>query len=89
MLGHDLTFWLSVLGAIIWRVLTAEVSKKGLVAIAMGSILAALVFTNPVLIYMELPVDTYKVPVAVLLVFTGEGLMRSIVAMVSSPDKLV
>ncbi|MDA4845977.1 hypothetical protein [Hoeflea poritis] len=88
MLGHDLKFWIAVVGAIIVKLL---LSKTQSVLKALATVVAALffawIFTDPMLHFMEWEPETYKAPLAALLALTSEGLLRSL--MTINLDKIV
>lgn len=90
MFGHDLSFWLAIIGAVVFRLLTSP-SHSFLRAFAMilGAVFMAWAFTDPVLKWLVLNPDDYRVPVAALLALTGEGLLRSLVSITASPEKLL
>jgi len=87
--GHDLSFWLAVLGATAVKLFT---SPYGGVLRVLATIFAALfsayVFTGPVVQWLGLTPETYTAPIAALLALTGEGLMRFLMSSANDPGRL-
>ncbi len=84
--GHDLAFWLSVLGAALFKVLTSpRVTLFSSLLSIMSAVFGAWVFTKPVLAFLALDKDTYTIPVAVLVGLTGEGLMKWVIFAANNP----
>lgn len=89
-LGHDLGFWLAVAGAAVFKLLTSpSLSPVRALATVTAALFAAIIFTDPVLNWLALDPLQYKTPIAALIALTGEGLLRSIVSITSSPEKLI
>lgn len=85
MWNQDQSFWITVAGAAIVRLITADYDGpfhlsllRGVVT-AFTAVFAAVTFTEPVLHALSLPADTYKIPMAALMALTGEGLMRMVI----------
>ncbi len=88
--GHDFSFWVAVFGAILVKLVTSEShSIPKVLAAVVTALFAAWAFTNPLLNYLQLPAEDYKVLLAALLALTGEGLVRSLISITSSPDKII
>ena len=86
--GHDVTFWISVLGATGIKLLTSpyhSVTRAALTVFA--AMFAAYIFTDPVIHWLELDSATYTAPMAALLALTGEGIMRAMIAGANDPSK--
>lgn len=87
LFGQDGGFWATVLGATLIRLVTVESSGSWYARLfrwlvtGLFAIFAATVFTEPVLDILDLPTDTYKLPVAGLLTLTGEGVIRMLMSM--------
>lgn len=79
--GHDISFWISVAGATVIKVLTSPYHSflRALLTV-FAAVFAAYVFTDPVVHWLGLEPKTYTTPMAALLALTGEGLMRAIIA---------
>ena len=54
---------------------------RGLI-MAFTAVFAAVAFTDPILAWQGLNVETYKLPLAALLALTGEGFMRLLMNLV-------
>lgn len=80
--GHDSSFWYAAFGAGVLRVMTSEYEgpwwRWVLKATATLSIavFVAVVFTKPACAYLGLSLETYGIPMAVLIGVTGENLLR-------------
>ena len=86
----DLNFWLATAGATFIKVVTAF--KRSLwraFFTAFAAMFSAVIFTGPVLAFLERDPETYEIPVAVLLALTGEGLMRAAIDVSMDPKKLI
>lgn len=80
-------FWLAVLGAAIFKLLTSPWhSPTRAVITVLAAVFSAWIFTDPVLHFMNWPM-TYREPVAALLALTGEGTMRWVIRI--TPEKLI
>lgn len=88
--GHDISFWLAVLGAALFKLAT---SQKTTWIRSMISVLAALfgawVFTKPALAFLSLDPETYTIPVAVLIGLTGEGLGKWTIFAANNPKEAI
>lgn len=86
----DLAFWGSVLGATLFRVLSSSATSfRSVAAGVLGGVVAAIVFTDPILAYFNVPADTYRIGAAAILALTGESLMRIVVSTANDPVRLV
>ena len=84
----DWRFWVAVLGAAIIRVMTSESHSfwRSITTVA-AAVFAAWTFTDSALHWFNLPVETYRVPIAALLALTGEGAMRFVINIINDPMK--
>ena len=86
--GHDLSFWISVAGATIVKLLTTP--YKSLIHLGLtifAAVFSAMVFTDPVLAWLKLDPNAYKAAIAALLALTGEGIMRALITVAADPTK--
>ena len=88
ILGHDLSFWVAVGGATLFKLLTSHNQswKKGLLTVG-SAVLAAWLATDAVLHWMNWSPDTYKAPTAAMIALVGENVMRWIVTI--NPERLI
>lgn len=85
---HNWQFWAAVAGATAFRVLSSPIKPlRVALAGAFGGIFAAVIFTDPILTYLNAQPDTYKAAVAALLTLTGESLMRLVMIITRDPAK--
>ena len=78
--GDEVRFWVAVVGAIILKLFTSEHSSvKNAFLIVCASIFMAWVFTDPVVHFLDLDPENYRVVTAALLALTGESLIKWIV----------
>lgn len=89
MFGHDIGFWLAVIGATLVKLLTSPYHSFLRAAVTVfAAVFAAYIFTEPTVKWLGLEPETYTTPVAALLALTGEGLMRLGMASSNDPGKL-
>lgn len=88
--GHDLSFWLAVGGAAVFKLATSPRMTwlRSLVSVA-AALFAAGVFTKPALALLRLDSETYIIPVAVLIGLTGEGLMKWLIFAANHPKEAI
>lgn len=88
MSNFDLSFWAAAVGAAIVRVITSENHSffRSTLTVAMA-LFSSWAFTDPALDWLNLPSETYKIPMAALLALTGEGVMRFIISIANDPTK--
>jgi hypothetical protein len=88
--GHDISFWVAVVGATLVKLLTSPYASIGrAVTTVFVAVFAAWAFTDSALHWFGLGGDTYKVPMAALIALTGEGVARIILAGANDPAKLL
>lgn len=88
LFGHDLTFWLAVLGATLIKLFTGPYhSLPRAVVTVFAAVFSAYFFTEPVLHYLEFDPEVYSSAVAALLALTGEGLVRLLIQAINDPSK--
>lgn len=87
--GLDLWFWATIVSAIFIKILLSPVRSilRILTTIAVG-IFAAVVFTGPILMWFELPKETFGYAVAGLLAVTGEELVRRVISIANNPMEI-
>ena len=75
--GHDITFWVAVAGATLFKLITSPTSTIRSAALTvLAAVFSAWAFTDFVIAYFDLSSDVYQIPVAALVALTGEGVMR-------------
>lgn len=85
---HDLTILAFAFLAALLKVLLHRVfSVLAAITTIFAAMFLAHVFTNPVLKWLQLPAEDYKIAVAVLLALFGEGLMSWLLK--KTPDDLL
>lgn len=88
--GHDISFWLAVLGAAIFKLATSpKMTWLRSVISVFAALFGAWVFTKPVLAFLNLDRDTYVIPVAVLIGLTGEGLGKWMIFAANNPKEAI
>lgn len=86
-LGHSLSFWLAIAGAITVKIITSEThSLKRAITTIIVAVFFAWAFTDAVIAWLEIKPDIYKTPTAALLALTGEGLARMLLSIKSFDD---
>ena len=88
--GHDIAFWISVIGATVIKLMTSPFHGpfKALLTV-FAAMFAAYIFTEPMVHWLGLDPATYTTPMAALLALSGEGLMRTVMAAANDPSKLL
>lgn len=88
--GHDLAFWFAALGAAVLKIILSPWLGvvKGVISVA-SALLVAIIFTDPLLAYLNLNPTAYKNAVAALVALTGEGVVRWLLQLVSDPTKVL
>ncbi|MGK9084939.1 hypothetical protein KXR64_16685 [Brucella intermedia] len=88
--GHDISFWLAVFGAALFKLATSpRMTWLRSIISVFAALFAAWVFTKPVLALLELDGNTYTIPVAVLAGLTGEGLMKWSIFAANNPKEAI
>lgn len=89
VLGHDVAFWFAALGSAMLKILLSPWMGfwKGAISVA-SALFCAIVFTEPVLDYLNLNPETYKAALAALIALTGEGVVRWLLQIATEPGKL-
>lgn len=80
--GHDFQFWVTVgiAAAIKWMLSTYQSWRIGIASLT-AAIFVPWLFTWPVLDWLELNPEIYTLPTAGLLAWSGEQLIKGIMAM--------
>lgn len=88
--GHDLAFWFAALGAAVLKIILSPWLGvvKGVISVA-SALLVAIIFTDPLLAYLNLNPTVYRNAVAALVALTGEGVVRWLLQLVSDPTKIL
>lgn len=88
--GHDLGFWLAAFGAAALKVVLSPWFGlwKGVLSV-FTAVVVAILFTDPVVAYLNLNPQVYKIAVAALIALTGEGIVRWILQLVTDPAKIL
>jgi hypothetical protein len=85
--GHDFAFWISTIGAAIVKLfLTPFNGVLATVTSFAAAIFFAVVFTDPVLNYLNLNPDSYKIGVAAVVALTGEGIAKRILGILADQN---
>lgn len=81
-LGHDLRFWIAIVGVTVFKLLTSQKQtwRQAFVTV-LSAVLAAWLATDAVLAWMDWDVDTYKALVAALIALVSENMMRSLITL--------
>lgn len=88
--GHDLSFWLTMAGAVVVKLLTSPYHSIWRAAVQIvTAVFCAWVFTDPVIDWLDLDPDTYKNPVAALVAITGEGIVRALLLAANNPKEFI
>ena len=87
--GHDIAFWFAAIGAAMFKILLSPWMGlwKGLASVA-AALFCAIVFTEPVLGYLNMDPETYKAALAALIALTGEGVFRWLLQIATEPGKI-
>lgn len=88
--GHDLAFWLAALGATAVKIILSPWLGlwAGVISLVSALVLA-MIFTDPLVAYLNLNPDSYKTATAALVALTGEGIVRWLLRLVSDPTKIL
>lgn len=86
-LGHDWRFWLAVVGAAFFKLITSphHTLSRAILTGAVA-IYCPVLFTEPALRFLQWD-DSYKVLIAAVLTLTGEGVMRWIMNL--TPEQMI
>ena len=89
-MNNDWTFWLSLVGAALLRVVTSPFHSilRALLQIAV-SLVFAWIFTDAVVDYLHLNPAIYRVPMGALLALTADGIVRAILNTAGNPRTLL
>jgi hypothetical protein len=88
LFGHDLAFWIAVIGATFIKVATSP--QRSIISVAtilFIAVFSAYVFTDPVIAWLHMDPDTYKSAVAALVALSGEGVARLVISIANDPKK--
>ena len=88
--GHDLYFWVTLIGAGIAKILMTK--WNGTIATVMSftvGLFLGVVFHDPVLSFFKLDPNTYSYVVVVLIVLTGENLARWVMKNSNNPAEFL
>lgn len=88
-LGHDIAFWFASLGAAFLKMVLSPWGGaiKGAISFV-SAVFLAMIFTDPVLTYLNLNPETYKSAIAALVTLTGEGVVRWLLQVVDKPTRI-
>ncbi len=90
ILGHDLSFWISVLGATLIKLFTSQYQSFTRAFLTVfAAMFSAYIFTDPMIHWLALDPITYTTPMAALVALTGEGLMRTLISFGENPTKAI
>ena len=86
----DIYFWGTALGASLVKVVTSPYGGVYRTLATVGcAVFAAIVFTDPLLVFFKLPASSYREAMAALVALTGEGIMRKLIDSGSKPEALL
>lgn len=87
--GHDIAFWFAAFGSAMLKILLSPWMGfwKGTISVV-AALFCAIVFTAPVLDYLNMDPETYKAALAALIALTGEGIVRWLLQIATEPGKL-
>jgi hypothetical protein len=87
--GHDIAFWFAAIGSAMLKILLSPWMGlwKGLASVV-AALFCAIVFTEPVLGYLNMDPETYKAALAALIALTGEGVVRWLLQIATEPGKI-
>lgn len=88
LFGHDVSFWIAVIGATGVKLATSP--QRSLLAVASMvfiAVFSAYVFTDPVIAWLGMDADTYKSAIAALVALSGEGVARLVITVANDPKK--
>lgn len=87
--GHDIAFWFAAIGSALLKILLSPWMGfwKGLASVV-AALFCAIVFTEPLLNYLNMDPETYKAALAALIALTGEGVVRWLLQIATEPGKL-
>lgn len=85
---HDIAFWFAALGSAFLKILLSPWMGfwKGIASVA-AALFCAIVFTEPLLNYLNMDPETYKAALAALIALTGEGVVRWVLQVATEPGK--
>jgi uncharacterized membrane protein YpjA len=89
-LNIDWTFWLSLVGAALLRVVTSPFHSLARSFVQIGvSLVFAWIFTDAVVDYLHLNPAIYRVPMGALLALTADGIVRAILSTAGNPKTIL
>ena len=89
LFGHDIAFWFAAFGSAALKIALSPWMGFWKGAVSVGAALfCAIVFTEPVLDYLNMDPETYKAALAALIALTGEGVVRWLLQIATEPGKL-
>ncbi len=90
MFKYELSVWVAIVGAAAVKLVTSPYQSvvKSIVT-AFIAMFCAIVFTAPLVAYINFDPDTWHIPVAALLALTGEGLVRTVIAFSNNPKEFL
>ena len=88
LFGHDIAFWFAAIGSAFLKILLSPWMGlwKGLASVV-AALFCAIVFTEPLLNYLNMDPETYKSALAALIALTGEGVVRWLLQIATEPGK--
>lgn len=88
--GHDIYFWITLLGAGIVKILmTKWTGTISTVTSFTVGLFLGVVFHDPVLSFFKLDPNTYSYVIVVLIVLTGENLARWVMKKSNNPSEYI
>ena len=80
--GHDSSFWVAVIGATVFRIVTSQKEGwKQVLITGSTALFVAWAATDAVLDFWDWDPDKYKTLTAGMIVLVGENIMRTLVTM--------
>lgn len=85
--GQNIAFWITVLGASVVKLLLSPWHGvvPTLVSFA-AAVFFAVVFTDPVLAYLNLNPEAYKIGAAAVVALTGEGIAKRVLGILADQN---
>ena len=90
LFGHDWAFWAAAIVAACMKLILSpwEGVLRGLATFA-AALFFAVVFTDPMLSYLNLDPNTYRTAMTAIVALTGEGIARWLLYIVAKPSRIL
>jgi hypothetical protein len=88
-LGQPLSFWIAVIAASLMRILLTPWTGVWHTLVSfITAIFFAVIFTDPVLLFLNLNPESYKIGAAAILALTGEGIAKRLLTLLADPQAI-